>query len=300
MRIGMFRGDVANGPVDKIVDAAKVASDAGYTTFWLPQIFGYDALTTLAVVGAQVPDIELGTAVVPTYPRHPVALAQQAMTVQAISGGRLALGVGLSHQLVIEGMYGMSFEKPLRHMREYLEILVPLVQTGGVSFTGETLVGNAGLDIKGATPFPILLAALGPKMLELAGSVADGTLTWMTGPATIESHIAPVITAAAEKAGRPAPRIGVGLPVCVTEDVDAARALAAQTFEIYGTLPSYRAMLDREGAGGPADVAIVGNEAEVRAAIQRLDDIGTTDFVANVFGAGPERGATYKLLESLL
>lgn len=300
MRIGIFRGDTANGTIDKIVDAAGKANDAGYASFWLPQIFGYDAITALAVVGAQVPRIELGTAVVPTYPRHPVMLAQQALTTQAISGGRLALGIGLSHQVVVEGMYGISFDKPVRHMREYLEILVPLVAKGRVSFTGETLVGNAGLDIRGATPFPILLAALGPKMLELAGSVADGTLTWMTGPATIQSHIVPAITAAAQKAGRPAPRIGVSLPVCVTDDVDAARAAAAQTFEVYGTLPSYRAMLDREGAGGPADVALVGSEQEVQAGVQHLAEIGATDFIANVFGARPERDRTYALLESLL
>jgi F420-dependent oxidoreductase-like protein len=299
MRIGLFRGDVANGPVDKIVDATRDAAGAGFATFWLPQIFGYDALTTLALVGNAVPDIELGTAVVPTYPRHPVALAQQALTTQAIVGGRLVLGVGLSHQMVIEGMFGISFAQPLRHMQEYLEILLPLVREGNVSFSGETLTGNAALDIQGATPFPVLLAALGPKMLDLAGAVADGTVTWMTGPATVESHIVPVITSAAERAGRPSARVAVGLPTCVTSDPAAARERAAQTFEIYGSLPSYRAMLDREGAAGPADVAIVGNESEVRTAIGRLADVGATDLVANVFGSREERDHTYSVLRSL-
>ncbi|MCJ7673117.1 MAG: TIGR03564 family F420-dependent LLM class oxidoreductase, partial [Acidimicrobiia bacterium] len=258
MRIGIFGGDSANGPIDRIIDAARAAADDGFASFWLPQIFGMDALTALAVAGREVPGIELGTAVVPTYPRHPAMLAGQALTTQAAIGGRLALGIGLSHQVVIEAMFGYSFDKPVRHMREYLEILVPLVQTGSVSYAGETLTGRIGLDVKGATPFPILVAALGTKMLELAGTVADGTVTWMTGPATIESHVVPTIAGAAERAGRAAPRVGVGLPVCVTDDVTGARERAASLFEMYGTLPSYRAMLDKEGAGGPADVAIVG------------------------------------------
>jgi F420-dependent oxidoreductase-like protein len=300
MRIGIFGGDTANGPIDAIVDAARAAADDGFASFWLPQIFGMDALTALAVAGREVPGIELGTAVVPTYPRHPAMLAAQALTTQAIIGGRLALGIGLSHQVVIESMFGLSFDKPARHMREYLEILVPLVHSGSVSFAGETLTGHVGLDVKGATPFPILVAALGTKMLELAGTVADGTVTWMTGPATIESHIVPTITVAAERAGRPAPRVGVGLPVCVTDDEAAARERAASLFEIYGTLPSYRAMLDREGAGGPSDVALVGDEAAVSAQIERLGAIGATDLVANVFGSSGERDRTRALLRSLV
>ena len=299
MQLGIFGGLSANGPIDEIVDDARVALDEGFTSYWLPQIFGVDALTALAVVGREVPTIELGTAVVPTYPRHPMMLAAQALTTQAITGGRLALGIGLSHQLVIEGMFGMSFEKPVRHMREYLEILMPLVRGEGVQFEGETLTARGALDVKGATPMPVLIAALGPKMLELAGTVADGTVTWMTGPSTIESHIAPVINAAAEKAGRPAPRIGVGLPVCVTDDADEARSKAAKTFEIYGTLPSYRAMLDREGAAGPSDVAMVGTEDEVKAQIEHLAKIGATDLVANIFGSREERTRARALLSSL-
>ena len=300
MRIGIFGGLAANGPIDEMVDDARRAADEGFATFWLPQIFGFDALTALAVIGREVPRIELGTAVVPTYPRHPAVMAQHALTTQAIVGGRLALGIGLSHQLVIEDMFGYSFERPLRHMREYLAILVPLVREGSVSVEGETLTGRIGLDIQGATPLPILLAALGPKMLELAGSVGDGTLTWMTGPATIESHIIPGITAAAERAGRPAPRVGVGLPVCVTDDAAKARERAGRAFAVYGTLPSYRAMLDREGAEGPVDVAIIGDEDQVRAQVQHLAEIGATDFVANAFGPSEDQDRTRALLRSLL
>jgi len=301
MRIGIFAGHTANGPIESAVDEARGAADAGFATFWLPQVFGMDALTALAVVGREVPVIELGTAVVPTFPRHPVVLAQQALTIQSITHGRLALGIGLSHQLVIEGMFGLSFESPLRHMREYLDVLLPLLRDGNVSFAGETITGRAAIDVRDVpAPPPVLLAALGPKMLELAGSVADGTVTWMTGPATLTSHVTPTITQAAQRAGRPAPRVGVGLPVCVTDDVGAARERAAKLFEIYGTLPSYRAMLDREGAEGPADVAIVGDEAVVRAQVEELESSGATDFVANVFGSGPERERTRAFLQSLL
>jgi len=300
VRIGIFAGHVANGPIEKVVAAARAAADDGFPTFWLPQIFGMDALTALAVAGHAVPDIELGTAVVPTYPRHPVVMAQQALTTQSIVGGRLVLGIGLSHQPVIEHMFGLSFDKPLRHMREYLEVLMPLVRGEAASYQGETISTNIAVDVKGAAPVPVLLAALGPKMLELAGRVADGTATWMTGPATIADHIVPTISAAAEAAGRPAPRVGVGLPVCVTDDVAAARTGAAELFAMYGTLPSYRAMLDREGADGPADVAVVGDEETVRGELEHLFSIGATDFVANIFGSPEERDQTRSFLQTLL
>ena len=211
MRIGIFGGEVAgHGGIDEVVASARRAADEGFASYWMPQIFGLDTLTSLAVVGREVSRIELGTAVIPTYPRHPMMLAAQALTTQAISGGRLTLGIGLSHQLVIEGMFGHSFEKPVRHMREYLSILMPLIHEGTVSCQGETLSANGSLNIAGATPFPVLIAALGPKMLELAGTAADGTITWMTGPATLETHTVPAITKAAEQAGRPPPACASG------------------------------------------------------------------------------------------
>lgn len=301
MRIGIFGGEAADGTLDDIVEAARAAEAGGFDSFWLPQIFGHDAITALAVIGREVPRIELGTAVVPTYPRHPVMLAGQALTAQDASGGRFTLGIGLSHQMVIESMFGMSFEKPVRHMREYLAILLPLIREGSVSFTGETLSANAGITVTGATPCPVVVAALGPKMLELAGSQTDGTVTWMTGPATLAEHTVPSITKAATSAGRRAPRIVAALPVAVTDDPDGTRGQAASTFEIYGMLPSYRAMLDREGATGPADVAIVGDEATVRDGIDQVRQSGVTDFVATEFATGePERARTRDLLESLV
>jgi F420-dependent oxidoreductase-like protein len=299
MRIGIFGGEPAS--IDAGVSAAKAAAEQGFSGYWVSQIFGFDALSVLAIVGREVPGIEVGTAVVPTFPRHPMMLAQQALTVNAAAGGRLVLGIGLSHQIVIEQVLGLSFEKPLRHMREYLSILMPLIQTGSVSFQGETLSANASITVPGSSPCPVLVAALGPKMLELAGTLADGTMTWMTGCATLGSLTVPTITKATTAAGRPAPRIGAGMPVCVTDDEAEARARAAQIFQVYGVLPSYRAMLDREGCAGPEDLAIVGTEAEVRTEIGKLADVGVTDFAAVEFGAGEaETTRTRELLRSLL
>jgi F420-dependent oxidoreductase-like protein len=287
-------------PIPEVVEQVQRMADAGLASASVSQIFGYDALTLLAVVGQQVPDIELVTGVVPIYPRHPIMLAAQALTVQAATGGRLTLGIGLSHQIVIENMFGYSFARPARHMREYLSALVPLLNGEQVAYKGETVTAAtmAPLEIDAPAP-PVLVAALGPTMLEIAGTLADGTSTWMTGPATVASHVAPTITAAAAAAGRPAPRIAVGLPVCVTDDPDAARERAATVFAIYGTLPSYRAMLDREQAGGPGDVAIVGDEAAVAAQIARVATAGATDFVGSLYGSAEEQARGLALISSL-
>ena len=299
MRIGvMFDTETE---FDHVVAQVAGLHEAGIETAWASQIFAYDALTLIAAIGREVPGIQFGTAVVPTYPRHPVMLASQALTVQAATGGRLTLGVGLSHQLVIENVFGQSFEKPARHMREYLSILMPLLEGEQASFSGETMSASTFGPLQiDAPPPPVLVAALGTAMLTIAGRMAAGTVTWMTGPATIESHIAPTIRAAATEAGRPEPQIGVGLPVCVTTDVDAARVKAAEQFVIYGSLPSYRAMLDREGAEGPADVAIVGSESEVQAQIRHLADIGATDFIGAPFGSVDEAKATVGVLAGLV
>src|SRR5665213_2857609 len=203
MKIGIFGGDTAGRTIDDVVADARAADVDGFASYALPQIFALDAMGVLTVVGREVPRIALVTAVVPTYGRHPLTMAQQALTVQTASGGRFVLGIGLSHQLVIEGMLGLSYDKPVRHMREYLAVLMPLIHEGTCTFRGETITTDASVGIEPRLPCPVLVAALGTQMLKLAGSVADGTVTWMTGPATLESHIVPTITAAAEKAGRP-------------------------------------------------------------------------------------------------
>jgi 5,10-methylenetetrahydromethanopterin reductase len=300
MKIGIFGGDTAGRTIDDVVADARAVEADGFASYALPQIFALDAMGVLAIVGREVPRITLQTGVVPTYGRHPLTMAQQALTVQAASGGRFVLGIGLSHQLVIESMFGLSFEKPVRHMREYLSVLMPLIHEGKASFKGETISTEASVGIEPRLPCPVLVAALGTQMLVLTGTVADGTVTWMTGPATLASHTVPTITAAAEKAGRPAPQIASSLPICVTNDSDKARERAARDFQVYGFLPSYKAMLDREGAAGPADVAIVGDETTVGKQVNALADAGVTEFVASIFGSRDERAQTRALLKSML
>ncbi len=294
MNIGVF---IDTQSVDGVVGRVRSVKEAGFASAWIPQVFGVDALTVLAVAGREVPDIPLGTAVVPTYPRHPMVLAGQALTTNQAASGRLTLGIGLSHQMVVENMWGISFEKPARHMEEYLSVLMPLLRDGSVQFAGETIKAAGQLQIKGVEAPSVCVAALGPKMLSIAGTLADGTITWMTGPKTVGAHIAPRITDAADKAGRTSPRIVVGLPVAVTDDEAAAREKAASVFQIYGHLPSYRAMLDREGAGGPADVAIVGDEASVLAQIEEVFAQGATEFMVAPF-VEPQR--TLEVVAKLL
>jgi F420-dependent oxidoreductase-like protein len=281
-------------------DQLKMAVDEGFSSAWMANIFGLDALTALAVAGHGIDGIEIGTAVVPTYPRHPAVLAQQALTAALALGSRLTLGIGLSHKIVIEDMYGYGFDAPAAHMSEYLSILLPLVNGEHVAFEGTTMRASIALSVPRTGEVPVLLAALGPQMLKLAGQRTAGTILWMTGPATVRDYIVPTIRAAAQQAGRPDPRVVCILPVCVTDDPDGARARAAKVFEIYGQLPSYRAMLDREGAQGPADVAIVGDEDTVAGQIAALADCGVTDFVAGEFARGDERQRTRALLRTLI
>lgn len=300
MRVGLFLGDLMARPLHDVLAGIRRAADEGFHSAWLPQVMGYDALTLLALAGHETPNIELGTAVVPTYPRHPMMLAGQALTVQAATGNRLALGIGLSHQVVIEGMLGYSFERPARHMKEYLSVLMPLVRGEQVSFEGETLKGVGGLSMPPVPAPQVLLAALAPNMLRLAGSVADGTVTWMVGPRTLESYTVPTITAAAERAGRDrAPRVVAGFPVCVTSDVAAVRERAAKTFAMYGQLPSYRAMLDREALPGPADMAIIGDEDAVAESVLVMRDHGATDVICSMFGSQDDKERTRALLQRL-
>jgi len=302
MRIGIGIGEISGNPatIDDLVAQAQAAERDGFASGWFANIFGIDAILACALCGRETKTIELGTAVTPTYPRHPTAMAQQALSANAACKGRFSLGIGLSHQLVIEGMLGMSFAKPFSHMREYMAVLGPLLRDGKVDFTGKEFRVQATLAVTGATPPPILIAALAPKMLALAGTEADGTITWMTGPKTLREHTAPSINEAAVKAGRPKPRVVAGLPIAVTDDVAAAREVAGRAFQVYGFLPSYRAMLDREGAEGPADVAIVGDESAVGEQIQRLAEAGATDFMAAIFPVGKDAAASIARTRRLL
>jgi len=299
MRIGIMSG-AGEGPesqIDGLIAKARDIESRGFHSMWMANIFGLDAITALAIAGRETERIELGTAVVPSYPRHPMAIAQQCLTAQAASSGRFVLGLGLSHKIVIENMFGLSYDKPALHMREYLAVLGPLLRGEPAAFSGDQYNVNGALEFGGVPEVPIVLAALGDRMLELAGRHTAGSILWMTGPKTIEDHIGPKLRSAAEGAGRPAPRIVAGLPIVLTNDPDGAREKIAKGLVIYGQLPSYRAMLDKEGAAGPADVAIVGDEKALEAGIQRLVDAGVTDFDASIIETEP--GAEKRTLDFL-
>ena len=287
-----------NKPVADTVAHVQGLADAGLDHAFATQVFDHDALTLLAAVGVQVGEIALGTGVVPIYPRHPMMLAQQALTVQSAIGNRLLLGIGLSHQVVVESMWGLSYDKPATYMKEYLAALMPLLHGEAVDVHGERVACTAfsPINVPAVSAPPVLVAALGSVMLRLAGTVADGTMTWMTGTKTVTSHIVPTIRAAAEAAGRAAPRVVVSLPVCVTSDVDAASALVDKTFAVYTSLPSYKAMLDKEGASSPSDIALIGDDDAISAGLESLAAGGATDFVAAPIGSSAERARTTALL----
>ena len=303
MNIGLVcaAGENPQAELGGLVAELKSIDEQGFAFASLPNIFGIDAITAIALAGRETGNLEMATGVVPTPPRHPAALAQQALTAQEACGGRFTLGIGLSHKLVIEDMFGLSYAKPAAQMREYLEVLMPLLEGKPAAFQGDHYRVNAGLQVPAGVPVPVLVAALGPMMLEITGRLAHGTTTWMTGLNTLADHIVPTINAAANAAGRAQPRVLAAIPIAITEDVEAAREACNKAFAIYPTLPSYKAMLDREGTDEPAGIALIGDESSVVKGIERFRDAGVTDFAASVFPAGPgsvER--TQEVLRGLL
>ena len=299
MQIGVNSGanPGSDGSLDGLVARAQDLEARGFHTIWMANAMGLDAINTQTLVGRETERIEVGTAVVPSYPRHPMAMAQQALTAQVVCGGRFTLGIGLSHRPVIEYMLGLSYDKPARHMREYVCVLAPLLRGEAVNFEGEEYRVNAALSVAGAKPVPLLIAALGDQMLRITGRAADGTCLGLTGPKTIESHIVPKLRAAAEEAGRPAPRVVASFPTVLTQHPDDARQQVTESMGMYGNLPSYRAMLDKEGVEGPGDIAVVGDEKALDAALDRLRDIGVTDFDATIVPM--EEGSEARTLDYL-
>ena len=306
MRIGINGSSlIATGaPVAKVVAHAATAEEQGFASYWLGQLATPDVLTVFAAAAGATSRIELGTAVVPTWTRHPLMLAAQALTTQEACGGRLALGIGLAHKPLVEGTLRIPFATPAKHMDEYLSVLLPVLRERKVDFTGDIWSGFEDLSgsARGVDAPSVLVAAMGPRMLSMTGARTDGSILWLSGPRTIETTIRPALDAAASAAGRPAPppRIVAGLPVCVTDRPDEVRAMIAGALATYSTLPSYRAMLDVEGAAGPGDVAIVGDAATVTAGLRALADAGTTDFSATEFGVSRDDfTATRELLAGL-
>jgi F420-dependent oxidoreductase-like protein len=302
MRIGIH--SFSSGPA--FAEQIQVAVDAeryGLDSCWYGQIFGHDALTLAALAGRETQRIELGTAVAQTHSRHPFHMAIQAITTQAATGGRFTLGIGPSHKVLVQDMWGLPYDQAALHVREYLSVLVPLLKEGRVAFMGQKFRAVGALQIPDAKPCPVLISGLAPMMLRIAGEIADGTILAWAGPKTIAAHYVPSVNAAAQAAGRPQPRVCALMPVAVTDDVAAAREQAATTFEVYGRLPNYQRVLEREGVKTPAELAVVGDEASVEQQVRALSAAGATDLIAWVYPVGDAAAKslerTWALLGSL-
>lgn len=271
-----------------VVEQVAEAEAAGVPSAWTVHFSrGLDALSVLCAAGLRTRRIALGVGVVPTYPRHPLALAQQAATVQALIGGRLTLGVGVSHRPVIEGLHGLVYERPAAHLREYLSVLVALLTDGKVEFAGEFYRVSGEVAVPGTSPVPVVVGALSPAMARVAGEGCDGVVTWLAGPRTLDEVIVPAVAAAAADAGRPAPRVIAALPVAVWPDAAEAQAAADQRFARYGTLQNYQQVFAREGIAGPGEIAIVGDETAVEHQLHRYAATGATEFWPVAFPVGP-------------
>lgn len=300
MRIGLPGG---GSDVDQIVRQAQRAEQDGFTSLWYAGAVAGDPMVAMALAGRATSTIELGTSVLPTYTCHPVLQATRAAALVAAIGtpGRFTLGVGPSHQPVIEDVLGMSYEHPGRHTEEYVQVLAPLLRGEAVHHPGVDFRVQCGPpELLEGEPVPLLLSALAPRLLRVAGQHTAGTITWMANATAIEQHVVPRIRAAAEEHSRPAPRIVVGLPVAVHDDVAEARSVADEQFAIYGTLPNYRRILAHGGAATPGDAAIVGDESAVAGQIDALFAAGATDVWAAPFPVGDDRSASRARTRALL
>jgi 5,10-methylenetetrahydromethanopterin reductase len=288
--------------VDTYIEQVSRLAAEGFSCLWTAQMpWEPDLLSVQAVALRAVPDIELGVAVLPIQVAHPMLTAQRALTLNAISGGRFKLGIGANHPSFSQDLWGIPWEKPVRRMSEYLDGLLPLLAGEEADATGQLVTTRGSLRISGVAAPQVYIAAMGPQMLRLAGRRTAGTITWMTGPKTLANHIGPILRDAAAEAGRPqgAVKVLAGLPVCVTDDVDGARAQAAETFALYNTLPSYRAMLDREGLAGPEETALIGDEASVADRIDEVRGAGVDEFLAYSFGDEESLERTRALLRKV-
>jgi 5,10-methylenetetrahydromethanopterin reductase len=308
MRIAMGAGSEVLGtpvrPQDIVADVVAAEAD-GFRSAWTVHFSrGVDALSVLAVAGTRTSRIDLGVGIVPTYPRHPLALAQQAATAQAFCGGRLTLGVGVSHQPVIEDLHGLAYQQPAAHMRDYLSVLVPLLREGSVRHRGAFYQVDGGFTVPGTSPVEVLVGALSPLMVQAAGELADGIVTWLAGPRTLGEEIIPRLHRAARNraagegaagesagAGWLAPRVVAALPVALTPGAGTARRAADEVFARYAGFDNYRRLLAREGAATPGALAVTGTEAGIEKQIRRLADLGVTELWPIIFpvGADPAR-----------
>ncbi|WP_290054270.1 TIGR03564 family F420-dependent LLM class oxidoreductase [Amycolatopsis solani] len=287
MRTGILIDELGVG-FDAMAAQAREAAKLGYTTLWLAQRGGWDALTALPALGAAAPGIELGTCVVPTYPRHPITMAAQALTAQAATGVPVHLGVGLSHKFIVEGEFGYSYDRPLRHLREYLEALNPLLRGEKADVHGKTLTAAGGLTTPGASRPAVLVGSVSPKSTRLAGELADGVITTWAGPRATGEFVVPAL-------GKPS-RVVSGQLICVTSEVDERRKWVEETYGAAAGVPAYRAVLDRGGYARVSDTALVGDEETVRRQVDSLEAAGATELLVMPFGSPAEQARTRELL----
>jgi F420-dependent oxidoreductase-like protein len=301
MRIGLTG---AGTTADRIVEQAKRAEADGFTSMWYPSAAGGgDPLLAMALAGQATAAIELGTAVLVSYACHPVLQASRANAVASAIGapGRFTLGIGPSHRVVVEDRLGLSYDAPGQHTDEYVQILTGLLRGEQVSFAGREFRVEAGpIPVQDGAEVPVLVAALAPRLLRIAGASTAGTILWMANATAVERHAAPLIRKAAADAGRPAPRIVAGLPVAVHDDVAQARSVVARQFAVYGELPNYQRILSRGGISSPAEAAIVGDEDSVAAQIRALFEAGATDVWAAPFPVGDNASASRARTRALL
>lgn len=290
--IGAERGDMAR-KVAKLAADIEWAESAGLDTAWMPQVpDDFDCLTMVSLMAAHSSRIELGTAVVPLQAQHPIALARQALSVHAVTGGRLALGVGPSHHWIIRDMLGLPYEKPAAYTRDYLEVLnAAIAGPAPVDVENDSFTVHNPTVLAADPPMPVLVAALGPVMLQIAGELADGTVLWMADERAIGEHIAPKITKAAADAGRPAPRIVAGIPVCLCEPsrVDEAKERANRILGEAEVSPNYQRLLERGDARDVGDLCAAGDEAGILARMRRFADAGVTDLSVRLLPIGNNR-----------
>jgi F420-dependent oxidoreductase-like protein len=296
MRVGLF-GRSGGTTVDQAVNEARAAAADGFGAFWYPQLAGLDALTTLAVIAREVPDLHLGTSVVPIQGRHPLPLALQALTVADAAGpDRFTLGIGVTHAMVSEGWFGVPYRGIVDVCAETLTALGGLLSPSRrADVDGSHVSVHAAVPL-GVAPPGLVLAALAPRMVELAGRSADGTVTWMTGPKALAEQIAPDLRAAARTAGRPDPRIIVGVQVCVAEDVAAAREHLRPQMERSALMPSYQRQMRAEGLTDPVDLAVVGDASVVAQRLQDFEAAGMTELCADVVGSAADQRRTREFL----
>jgi F420-dependent oxidoreductase-like protein len=296
MRIGLMIGPERGRyreKVAKLVADAVAAEAAGFTSIWVPQLPN-DALTAVALMAGAPTRIELGTAVMPIQSRHPVAMAQQALSTQAVCEGRFTLGLGPSHHWIVDDMLGLPYERPAHLVRDYIEVLnAAFAGPGAVDVENDSFRVHNPLDITDIMPTPILVAALAPVMLRIAGEHASGTILWMADERAIGDHIAPRVAKAAEEAGRPRPRIVAGIPVvlCSDDEVDAARAKANVVLGHAEYSPNYERLLEQGDATDVGDLLAAGDESAVVARLQSFLDAGATDVSVRVLPMGPDREA---------